>query len=337
MWTCAGSFHVKVCRKREFCEKHTGSNIFSWNACHEAWYCNAMKPAFCLLIPACILVLCPAAVAQDAALASQLARAYGAWRAAMQSGDAKAWAAAITMHRQVTTRNLIVSQRKNWPAAVFEVPLDPPDISSLRLLEADAVGETAHLLFFGRVDMGGGPGVIPESVLMLKFFNERGTWKFDSSKLLRLDDQPEIAQQIKAGGRLDFLDYPEFTPPGKSPPVPKICGIPDHVTGCTFQSLGYQTRMIINGHDYPVMTDHAEKIFVIGGLKNGANEIILEVKPVEIPPEGIRLLQLDFFVLAGKEGRQPVRVFHYEKNDPNLTGTQRLTLTITPEILSKGL
>lgn len=277
------------------------------------------------------------ASAQNEALISQLTNAYRAWRTAMQSSDAKAWAASITMHRQVSTRNLIVSQRKNWPNAVFDVPVDPPDISGLRLLEADAVGETAHLLLFGRVDMGGGPGVIPDSVLMLKFFQERGGWKFDSSKLFRIDEQPEIAKQIQAGGKLDFLDYPQFTPPGKAPAVPKVCAIPEHVSGCTFQSLGYETRMTINGHEYPVMTDHAEKIFVIGGLKSGINEILLQVKPIEIEADAVRLLRLDFFVLTGKEERPPVRVFHFEKNDPSFSGTQRLTLNITPELLSKGL
>lgn len=293
-----------------------------------------LRRAF-LLTTAC-LSLPSHAPAQDAALTAQLTRAYATWRGAMLARDSKAWASAITMHRQVTTRNLIVSQRKSWPAAVFEVPVDPPDISGLRLLEADAVGDTAHLLFFGRVDMGGGSGAIPESVLMLKFFKERGGWKFDSSKLLRLDDQPEISSQIKSGGALDFLGYPEFTPPGTPPSVPKVCAIPEHVAGCTFQSLGFETRMTINGHDYPVMTDHAEKLFVIGGLRTGLNEVTLHVKPVDIPPEAVHLLQLDFFVLTGKEGRPPVRVFHYQKEDPALTGTQRLTFTLDSEVLDKG-
>lgn len=289
------------------------------------------------LLSAVLLLTVAPVAAQDAALTAELSRAYENWRSAMVAKDAHAWASAITSYRQVVTRNLIVSQKKSFPGAVFEVPVQPPELTGLRLLEAEAVGATAHLLLFGKVDMGGDPALIPESVLMLKFFQERGGWKFDSSKLLRLNDQPEIARQIKEGGRPDFLDWPEFTPPGTPPTVPKLCDPPEFMAGCTFQSFGYETRMRINGHDYPAMTDHAEKLFVIGGLRSGPNELVLEIKPVEVPPGEERLLQLDFFVLTGREGQAPVRVYHYEDRTGQLGGTLRLPLNLTAEILSKGL
>lgn len=292
--------------------------------------------SFRLLCAVLLLAVTPA-VAQDVALTAELNQAYERWRNAMMTRNAQAWASSITRYRQVVTRNLIVSQKKNFPGAVFEVPVEPPALTGLRLLEAEAVGATAHLLLFGKVDMGGDPSRIPESVLMLKFFQERGGWKFDSSKLLRLNDQPEIARQIKEGGRPEFLDWPDFTPPGTPPAVPKLCDLPEHVAGCTFQSFGYETKMRINGHDYPAMTDHAEKLFVIGGLRKGPNELVLEVRPVEIPAGEERLLRLDFFVLSGREGQQPVRVYHYEDREGKLGGTLRLPLNLTPEILAKGL
>ncbi|WP_133794314.1 hypothetical protein [Prosthecobacter fusiformis] len=274
--------------------------------------------------------------AQDPALRVNLDRAYEQWRAAILAQDARAWAAAITQYRQVVTRNLIVSQRQPFPQAVFAVPLDPPEISGLRLLEAQAVGETAHLLYFGKVNMGGDPGQIPESVLMLKFFYERGAWRFDSSKILKILEQPEIVQQIKSGGRLEFLDYPEFTPPGTAPTVPPLCGIPENMAGCTLQSYGYETKMRINGFDCPVMADHAEKFFVIGGLKNGANDVTLTVKPTDIPAGEERLLQVDFFVLAGKAQKAPVRVFHYESKDAATSSPLKLPVIINEDVLSKG-
>ncbi|MEN3941838.1 hypothetical protein WJU23_11135 [Prosthecobacter sp. SYSU 5D2] len=265
-----------------------------------------------------------------------LDRAYQQWRAAIQAQDPRAWAAAITQYRQVVTRNLIVSQRQSFPSAVFAVPLDPPDITGLQLLEAQAVGETAHLLYFGKVNLGGDPSQIPNSVLMIKFFNERGGWRFDSTKVLKLADRPEVVQQIQSGGKLDFLDYPEFTPPGKAPAVPPLCDVPENVAGCTLQSYGFSTTMRINGFDYPVMSDHAEKIFVIGGLKNGPNDVTLTVKPTDIPAGEERLLQLDFFVLTGKNGKPPVRVFHYESKDAALTSPLKLPVVITADVLEKG-
>lgn len=294
---------------------------------------NTFVRFLCLFLT---LALTGQAVAQDPALRSKLDRAYQTWRAAMLAKDARAWAASITRYRQVVTRNLIVSQRQSFPDAVFAVPLDPPDISSLRLLEADAVGDTAHTLYFGKVDLGGEPGQIPESVLMLKFFNENGTWRFDSSKVLKLLGQADLIAQLKGSGPMDFLNYPEFTPPGKAPAVPALCEVPENVAGCTLQSFGYEARMRINGFDYPIMQDHAEKLFVIGGLKNGANDVSLIVKPTELPEGEERLLQLDFFVLTGKSGKPPVRVFHYETKDGAVTSPLKLPLVITPDVLDKG-
>jgi hypothetical protein len=279
---------------------------------------------------------CLSLLAQDPALRVNLERAYQQWRSAMKAQDARAWAASITQYRQVVTRNLIVSQRQSFPGAVFAVPLDPPDIADLRLLEAQAVGETAHLLYFGKVNLGGDPSQIPNSVLMIKFFNERGGWRFDSTKVLKLIDQPEVVQQIQSGGKLDFLDYPEFTPPGRAPAVPPLCDIPENVAGCTLQSYGYSTTMQINGFDYPVMADHAEKLFVIGGLKNGVNDVTLTIQPTDIPAGEERLLQLDFFVLTGKNGKPPVRVFHYESKDAASASPLKLPVVITPDVLDKG-
>ena len=274
--------------------------------------------------------------AQDPALKMNLDRVYEQWRASILAQDARAWASAITQYRQVVTRNLIVSQRKAFPKAVFEVPLDPPDISGLRLLEAQAVGETAHLLYFGKVDLGGDPSQIPESVLMLKFFYERGGWKFDSTKVLKLLDQPELISQMRTGGHLDILDAPEFTPPGKAPAVPALCELPENVAGSTLQSFGYETRMKINGFEYPVMQDHAEKLFVIGGLKNGANDVTLTVKPTEVPAGEERLLQLDCFVLTGQEGKPPVRVFHYETKEAAPPGLLKLPVIVNDDVLQNG-
>lgn len=283
---------------------------------------------FCLLAPTYVL-------AQDSTLRPRLENAYQQWRSAVTRQDAHAWAASITRYRQVVTRNLIVSQKQPFPSAVFAVPLDPPDISSLKLLEAQAVGDTAHLLYFGKVNMGGDADKIPDAVLMLKFFKEPAGWKFDSTKLLRLTEQPELATQIRNGGKLDFLDWPQFTPPGKTPAVPALCDVPDNVAGCTLQSYGYETRMVINGFDYPAMQDHAEKIFVIGGLKNGANNLTLEVKPTEVPAGEERLLQIDFFVLRGK-GKDPVRVFHYETKEASVSSPLRLTIPVTADVLENG-
>jgi hypothetical protein len=88
----------------------------------------------------CLCLAAGAALAQDEAqLRPDLERAYARWRSAVLAKDARAWAAAITMHRQIITRNLVISQGLPFPKAVFETMLSPADVTGLRLLEVQAV------------------------------------------------------------------------------------------------------------------------------------------------------------------------------------------------------
>jgi len=296
------------------------AKVIPWGLCLAVLLCHLPAPA------------------QDGqpALRVSLERAYQQWRSAVLAQDSRAWAASLSTYRQVMTRNQIISQRKPFPASVFAVPVEPPPIEGLRLLEAQAVGPTAHLLYFGKINMGGPPAEIPDNILMLKFFGENGAWKFDSSRLLKLSEQPEMRAQLQKGGAPDFLDHPQFTPPGKLPPVPPLCNVPEHVTGCTIQSHGYETKMTLNGFDYPALLDQSEKILVIGGLNNGANTLQLSVKPTDVPKDAERLLQVDLYIAPAKPGDAGVRVFHFESKDPNLPPTLTLPVVITPEVLSKG-
>jgi hypothetical protein len=297
-------------------------------------------PAKAFLWVACLLTLFPSLPSRgqeaDPALRPVLERTYNQWRNAMIAQNAEAWAASITKYRQVVTRNLIVSQRKAFPGSVFQIPIEPPAIDGLRLLEAQGVGPTAHLLYFGKVNAGGDPAMIPDSVLMLKFFKEDNGWKFDSSKLLKLQDQPELLAQLQKGGTPDFLDRPEFTPPGRVPPVPAICKTPENVAAATVQSFGYETVMTINGFSYPTMVDQAEKVLVIGGIDTGANELVLTVKPTDIPKGEKRLLQVDIFLPPTPSREAGLRVYHYENRAGDLSGTIKLPLLMDAETLTKG-
>jgi hypothetical protein len=265
-----------------------------------------------------------------------LERAYEKWRAAVLAKDARAWADAVTQYRQVVTRNQIVSQKQPFPETVFSVPLDPPPTAGLRLLEAQAVGSTAHLLYFGKVNLGGDPAEIPDNLLVLKFFLEGAGWKYDSSKIVQLQYAPDLRAQLQRGGSPDFLDYPEFTPPGKPPAPPPLCKVPRHVAAATLQSHGYETRMSINGFEYPVQIDQTEKLLVIGGLDDGPNEVTLSVKPTQVPQGAERLLQVDIFIAPSQPGRPGTRVFHHESREPGLTGVFKLPCVITPEVLKQG-
>lgn len=249
--------------------------------------------------------------AQEPDLRLKLERAYTQWRAAVEARDAKAWASAITMHRQIITRNTVVSQGLAFPKTVFETMMAPADTRNLRLLEAQGVGDTAHLLYFGQVNMGGAPEQIPHNLLMLKFFRQNGVWKFDSNKLIQLASQPELRSKLLRNEPADFLDLPEFTPPGTPPATPEICPVPDHITGCTVQAVGYDVEIKVNGYDH-FAADGVLKFFILGGLRNGSNQVTVSATPQDVPKDVTRSLEIDFFTKPKSAGEQGQRVFHYE-------------------------
>ena len=80
-----------------------------------------------------------------------LQRNYSNWKRAMISKDLRAWNAHTSRYRQTVTRNLIVSQKRDWPRSLFTVPIQPPDVELLRLIEARSVGNLGRLVYFGVV------------------------------------------------------------------------------------------------------------------------------------------------------------------------------------------
>lgn len=246
----------------------------------------------------------------DAGLRALLEKAYLQWREAMIRKDPHAWAASITRYRQTVTRNSIVSERKVFPDAVFASELKPPALDGLRLLKAQAAGETAHLVYFGKIDMGQDRELLHDDLLKLKFLNEDGVWKFDSNRISSLGAAKEVRQALLEGKKPDFLDTPEFTPPGKAPPVPPLCRVPDHKAGYKLQSFGHETTISMNGFDYDPVQDGLAQEVITGGLVNGHNEITLNIKPVPVPQGERASLQIRVYILSddpGQPGREVLR------------------------------
>ncbi len=265
-----------------------------------------------------LLICCPLlhndilAQSSGAELQTTLEVSYNTWRDAMMRADASAWAAAITRYRQVMVRNQIVSEKRAFPGAVFEVPFHPPALKGLRLLEAQAKGTTAHLVYFGPVDMGQDLEKIPDNILKLKFGFENGGWRYDSNRFTSLDHVPEVRKSLQEMKKPDFLDTAEYTPPGSLPPVPPLCRVPDHKAGFKLQSFGFETTVLMNGVSYDSVEDGLDQQIITGGLMNGSNEISLRIKPVTRPEGQKPVLQLRIYKLGNEEGKPGVEVFRWE-------------------------
>jgi hypothetical protein len=277
-----------------------------------------------------ILLQCPCfllAEEDPEVLRSKLSRIYSEWRAALTAKSTTAWQNYTSTYRQVLTRNMIVSQGQVFPDALFSLPMSPPDTLKLRLLEAEANGPTAHLIYFGPVDLGLEMEDVPDNMLVLKFFQEKSGWKFDSSKMLNLGESPEMRESIK-NGDLDFLKHAPFNPPGELPAVPKLCQKPEYVAALRVHAVGYQVVAQCNGFDFPAVENNAEQHLMMGGLKRGPTPLRLLVKEVPLPvADADKILSVEVIVLTGKEERPIVKVFRWEP-EIQAVGTVELTVTL---------
>ena len=291
-----------------------------------------MRLFLSFLLGLTLLQLCPHTFAQEdeAGLQAVLEKVYYKWSDAMQRKDAKAWAASITLYRQTVIRNMVVSERKTFPDAVFASDVQPPVLAGLRLLEAQAVGDTAHLVYFGRIDMGQDKELIRENLLKLKFGRENGAWKYDSNRISRLEGAPDVVKELKAGKRPDFLDSPEYTPPGSIPAPPPLCRVPDYKAGCKLQSFGYETTMSMNGIKYDPVRDGLDQQILIGGLVNGHNEITLHIKEVPRPEGGKAALEIRVYKLSKDPAKQGDEVLRWQAPESGAPAEVTLPIEVKP-------
>ncbi|MGV3659390.1 MAG: hypothetical protein ACO1TE_04375 [Prosthecobacter sp.] len=285
-----------------------------------------LLPLFCLLA----VPLSAAAQGGDPALRATLEQAYQTWRQAMMRGDARVWAGSITRYRQTMIRNAIVSERQGFPNAVFDAKVPLPAIESLRLLEVQAVGDTAHLVYFGKIDLGQDKELLKDNLLKLKFGREDGVWRYDSNRIISLDTSPETRKLLQAGGAPDFLDTPEYTPPGSLPPVPPLCRVPDHKGGYKIESFGYETTVSMNGFDSAPVEDGLDQQVITGGLVNGRNEVTLRIKPVTVPKGQKASLQIRVYTLSNTSEDPVAEVLRWKAPESGVPATVTLPFTVKP-------
>lgn len=243
----------------------------------------------------------------------ELDRAYSSWREAIISRDFSAWQQTTATYRQLLTRNLIVSQKQPFPDAMFALPIRPPETNTLRFLKSEVKNDTAHLVYFGKVDVGlVDSAEIPECILILKLIRESTSWKFDTTRIVNLANAPEVLAALQTGGSSPFLNEPVFNPSGVIPATAKPCPQPDRIGVLRVVSFGYETRASVNGFEVASVQDNAEEHIIIGGLKNGENPLTLTIKQTPIPDGENRVLIVDALVLTGSEKKPTYHVFSWK-------------------------
>jgi hypothetical protein len=245
-------------------------------------------------------------------LRSQLERSYRGWADAMTQRNLSLWEQHTATYRQVMTRNFVVSRKAKWPDAIFDLPFRLPEIATLTHLATFEKGDTANVIYFGKVDFGVLERDVPNNLLMLKFVREREGWKFDNTKFFNLEADPGVRQLI-ANDELDFLKDPEFQPTGQVPPVPRAITSFDHPGEIWIASMGYETTVTIGDLHASKVSGNVITDVVIGGLSRSGLPVTVEVKEAPLPPGEQRRLAVEIYAL--RSGKPAVKVWEY-RPDP---------------------
>ena len=249
----------------------------------------------------------------DAALKPQLERSYAVWRDAMIRKDARAWQAATAAHRQMGVRNRLVSERRAFPQSVFELPAAPPTLKGLVAVQVMSSGATARAVYFGKVDfnVGGEPS---DNLLVLSFVNEGGAWKYDTADFVNLGGLPEVRKELASGVTNYVAETKAFRPDGKVPPTPRAVAQAKYIAKVYVFCPGREVQVHVNKISRHRFVDAKLAEVVLGGARDGANEVQYSVKGAE-GGKGNEPMTIRVYLLSQVPGVKPVKVYEYQVDE----------------------
>lgn len=246
---------------------------------------------------------------QDSALEASLNRCYGVWRNAVVKKDFRAWSASISERQKVQIRNRIVSERRKYPAAVFELPVAPPSLVGLKALRVRQSGATATAVYYGEVDFGVG-GEPSKNLLLLEFLSERGSWKYDRAEFISLAGLPAVRKQLEAGD-MTYVDQADFKPSGQVPEIPMSVAPAKYIAKVYVFCPGREVKLKVNRVSDHRFQDTKAAEVVLGGGLDGLNEIQFAVKSLE-GSNGKEPLVMRVYLMSTVKGVAPIKMYEYK-------------------------
>lgn len=233
----------------------------------------------------------------------------------MISRDTSAWDKATATSRKVTTRNLMISQKHPFPKSLFTIPIRPPSVLQLRLLDEQVLAARGQLVYFGKVDMGvGNERAIPDNLLILRFIKEGEEWLFDSMRFANLEGSEDERARLAAGD-VSVLTGGDFELSEEDPVVPKLVPIPDYIGHVQITVNGFRAQVRVNDRDCGSVENANVTNLVIGGFYKGSNELLVDVERLPLEDETKRFFTINAYVMTGKRDRPRARIFHYQPDD----------------------
>ena len=257
-----------------------------------------------------IVLVFPSICSADENLKGNLQQVYKVWREAIIRKDAKAWQQVTAQHRQVEVRNRILSEKLPFPAAVFKLPAPPPSLDGLKFLEASRNGRTAKAAYFGKVDFGVG-GDPTDNLLVLSFVQGPRHFMYDRADFVNLTALPDVRKELAAGDLSYLKGVPEAQPSGIVPATPIAVQPATTIAKVYVFCPGREVEVMINKVSRHRFANAKEAYTVIGGAREGANEVQYSIKKLE-GGTGQEALTIRVYILSEVEGIKPVKAFEYQ-------------------------
>ena len=236
-------------------------------------------------------------------------RVYSTWRIGIVRKDEAAWRSATTKSRQMKVRNLIVSQKGDFPHDFFHDQPAPPSLDKFAYIGSITGNgnRTLAATYVGRVQLG--DSAASENAFVLLFVFEDGKWKFDQSRMFNLAQLPKVRERLRKGDLNVLMEQDGFHPYSEAPAVPAACAHPQLIGKVFVDAPGRTIDMKINGISAHRFEDERRADVVSGGLRRGRNTIsytIMTNEKLEHPTMAIGL-----FVMPETPGNHPVCVFDH--------------------------
>ncbi|WP_367873147.1 hypothetical protein [Luteolibacter sp. Populi] len=241
--------------------------------------------------------------------AKSLISVYSGWRAAITRKDAQAWQRFTAPHRQAEIRNRIVSEKRNFPAWVFEMPAPPPPLEGLKMIHLSVKGATAKAAFFGKINFGVG-GEPTDNILVVSFTNTGG-WKYDRADFVNLVALPEVRKELAAGNLKYVSETPEFQADGTVPKAPLPVPMAKYIAQVYVFCPGREVKVQVNQLSHHRFANAKEAEIVIGGAKDGNNTISYTVQKLE-GGTGKEAMTIRVYLMSEIEGTKPIKAFEYQ-------------------------
>jgi len=278
-----------------------------------------MKRFICLVFAG----LAGFSTAQDD-LRPALERSYETWRDAVIRRDAATWQRVTAPHRRMEVKNRIVSEKRAFPATVFDLPAPPPSLQGLKFLEAVRNGPTAKASYFGKIDFGVG-GTPSDNLLVLSFVAGAGGWLYDRADFVNLAALPEVRAELAAGDLKYLKETPEARPNGVVPPTPIEAPPAKYIAKVYVFCPGREVRVQVNKISRHRFANAKEAEVVIGGARDGPNEVQYAIRKLE-GGTGKEAMTIRVYLMSETPGVKPVKVYEYqipENGTPEPFGTGR--------------